>query len=712
MARQKSERRACVYVADTECTTNVDYEKDGHVYAYIMHLESVRTAGLTGGNSTILPEEMTFSGPETMAQFVDDFLEKIPKHADLWFYNTRYDCQFIMDFLMKDRGYVSYSWEEKVAIKEKEKEATMAYYKAHPEERPKAHIVYGDDITVRVDRMTTPGSVKKEFEKKKVIRPIRSGARLIELEIHNKKGHTLHIMDVGSKFTNLPQWNKKENRPMSGVEAIANMFGMEKAPLDVLKYRGDGYEPNEEEITRCVTDVKPIRVAMEKMYSMGLDKSTLAGDAWSIFSAIRDVGMHGYANDKSHKDHDLLRIQGIDVEDCSLEDDGVLDKMPEVWDFEDGTKVDIRRAYQGGVTFVNPKYQDKKLKTRKGRRIAHDDCNSMHPASIVCPMPYGEPTRSRGKPVKEFYVMQCYCKFKLKKGRFPVISKTGGGMDSAEWLYEGEMSICRTSYDWKWIEKNYDIEYLGDKYYLNWDVRVNESAVKYVEHFVAEKTKWKEQKEDADPVKRMEGEVMYYVSKILMNALYGKFGQDPVRPYEWCEVEGETVGYSKSKIELGEYDEMFNHKYLPIACAVTGCSRDRLWEHIDKMGYDNFIYADTDSEFFWTECETNEELVADMTARGIDVHPTRLGAWDIEHGLKEGKKITEAKFVRAKVYGIVQENGEITIKTAGLPIEARKAIKSLDEMYIGAVFVGAKKVPMNVPGGQILIAVDFTLKDH
>ena len=236
--------------------------------------------------------------------------------------------------------------------------------------------------------------------------------------------------------------------------------------------------------------------------------------------------------------------------------------------------------------------------------------------------------------------------------------------------------------------------------------------MKYVEHFIAEKSKWKKQKEDSDPVKRLEGEVMYYVSKILMNALYGKFGQDPVKPYEWCKVNGETVGYGKSKVALGEFDDNQFHKYLPMACAITGCSRDRLWTHIDKLGYENFIYADTDSEFFWTECETNEELVAYMTSRGIEIHPTKLGAWDIEHGLKEGEKIVEAKFVRAKVYGIVQENEEITIKTAGLPIEARKKIRNLDEMYIGAVFVGAKKVPVNVPGGQILTAKDFTLKDH
>ena len=711
MARQKSERRACVYVADTECTTNVDYEEDGHVYAYIMHLESVRTASISGDNATILPEEITFSGPGTMEQFVDSFVEKIPVSAKLWFYNTRYDCQFIMDYLMKNRGYVSYSWEEKEARKEEIKKTKREYIRNHPEAR--RTITFSSDFSiVRENPEKVPNAVLSQFVKKRVIQPIRSGSRLIQLDIFNSKGHKLSIMDVGNKFTNLPQWNKKENRPMSGVEAIANMFGMEKAPLDVLKYRGDGYEPNEEEITRCVTDVKPIRLAMEKMYSIGLEQSTLAGDAWKIYSAIRHIGI-GIGDDKTGKKHDLLAKLGITIEDRSLPEDGILDDMEEKWLFKaDGVTVDVRDAYRGGVTFTNPKYQNQKLRTRKGRRIAHDDCNSMHPASMVCPMPYGQPERSRGAPTKDFYIMQCYCKFKIKKGRWPVICNNANGIDGAEWLYEGEQTLCLTCYDWKWVKKNYDIEIIGEKYYLNWDTRVNESVEKYVEHFIAEKSKWKKQKEDSDPVKRLEGEVMYYVSKILMNALYGKFGQDPVKPYEWCKVNGETVGYGKSKVALGEFDDNQFHKYLPMACAITGCSRDRLWTHIDKLGYENFIYADTDSEFFWTECETNEELVAYMTSRGIEIHPTKLGAWDIEHGLKEGEKIVEAKFVRAKVYGIVQENEEITIKTAGLPIEARKKIRNLDEMYIGAVFVGAKKVPVNVPGGQILTAKDFTLKDH
>ena len=146
MARQKSERRACVYVADTECTTNVDYEEDGHVYAYIMHLESVRTASISGDNATILPEEITFSGPGTMEQFVDDFVEKIPVSAKLWFYNTRYDCQFIMDFLMKDRGYVSYSWEEKEARKEEIKKTKREYIRNHPEAR--RTITFSSDFSV------------------------------------------------------------------------------------------------------------------------------------------------------------------------------------------------------------------------------------------------------------------------------------------------------------------------------------------------------------------------------------------------------------------------------------------------------------------------------------------------------------------------------------------------------------------------------------
>lgn len=99
-----------------------------------------------------------------------------------------------------------------------------------------------------------------------------------------------------------------------------------------------------------------------------------------------------------------------------------------------------------------------------------------------------------------------------------------------------------------------------------------------------------------------------------------------------------------------------------------------------------------------------------MTNLGIRVHPTELGAWDLEHDLDN--PITTAKFIRAKVYGVIQSNGEVTIKTAGLPIAARKQIHTLDGLYLGRVFEGAKLIPQNVPGGQILVPTNFTLTER
>ena len=110
----------------------------------------------------------------------------------------------------------------------------------------------------------------------------------------------------------------------------------------------------------------------------------------------------------------------------------------------------------------------------------------------------------------------------------------------------------------------------------------------------------------------------------------------------------------------------------------------------------------------------------------LDIHPTKLGAWDNE------SKFISAKFLRQKCYiekEIIDEDdylkgikGEfdylyskdskgfykLKITVAGMPTDCHKYV-NFDNFNIGASYKG-KKQPKIVPGGVVLSEIDFTIK--
>jgi hypothetical protein len=727
MAAHRKPKAVCRYACDTEATTQLDYEEDGHVYAYLLDMQRIDSDHVTCNKNQLcgFKDKLQFCGPQTMRLWTHLFLERIPEKAEMWYYNARYDVGFIIDYLIRYEGYTSDTWEDHIGRKEEARAITDAYRKEHPEYREIVTVEDGEIVGRK--QKGVPKGLFKDIQPRKVIHPIKSGSGIILVEIYNERGHVLTIYDVGNKWTNLPDWDERNNCPMSGVQAIARMYGMSKTELPIV-YRGDNYWPGEVERTRCAVDTEIIVKAMKDMLDMGLTKATLAADAWNIYQSVRKLGM-GLCKTEKAFGNAVATLKLCGFTDDELEAivdqfpaDGILDNLQEEWQFpEDMYTIDIRASYQGGVCMVNPRYQNIRLGpdhwTRVKYRIAHLDCNSMHPNSMLQPMPYGTCWRSKD-PEGEFYIMSAWCTFTLKPGKFPTVCKRGRNDDTV-WLTEGDRELTMTSWDWEWFKKNYDYTIIGGTHCLNWHTRINESLVAYVNHFSDMKAHWKEAKKqcqrDGDTAGAIKADIMYYLAKILMNSLYGKWGQDPVKPWESCDLEDGYVSYRKSNTKRGEYDAFRTQKYLPMACSITGCSRNNLWTQIEKIGWDRFLYGDTDSIFFLTACQTNDELLRELKELGVDVHPTKLGAWDLEHGLDgldDGEIITEAKFLRAKVYVLVTADGEITVKMAGCPIEARKRVHDIDELYFGKVFENARLLQQMVEGGPVLIESDFTLTEH
>lgn len=130
--------------------------------------------------------------------------------------------------------------------------------------------------------------------------------------------------------------------------------------------------------------------------------------------------------------------------------------------------------------------------------------------------------------------------------------------------------------------------------------------------------------------------------KIMMNSLYGKFGQrgrryetvgecDPNEIMTWTEIDLDTKTVIKKRrfggLEQEWIDESESRYSFPaIAAIVTSHARLLLWEAIEKAGVKNVYYCDTDSIVVNRSGFNNLDTILD---------DNKLGAWALESTLKE-----------------------------------------------------------------------------
>lgn len=153
-----------------------------------------------------------------------------------------------------------------------------------------------------------------------------------------------------------------------------------------------------------------------------------------------------------------------------------------------------------------------------------------------------------------------------------------------------------------------------------------------------------------------------------------------------------SVGY-----KLGE-DETRDPIYTPMGVFITAWARDDIIRNAQRLG-DRFAYADTDSL----------HVMGLEPVEGLDIHPTRLGAWANE------VNFDRARYIRAKTYieHVTHEDGEPVepynmVRCAGLPRNLTDQV-TFDNFRRGLTLWG-KLRPRHVMGGIVLEPGPYTLK--
>ena len=451
------------------------------------------------------------------------------------------------------------------------------------------------------------------------------------------------------------------------VESMTDTFKIpeNKLSIDYNLPREKGHILTSDEEAYVKNDVIIVAKALRYLFDMGLTKMTAGSNALSEYKEIMKI----------NRFRNLYKPLNYDI-----------DK-------------DIRKAYRGGFTYLNPLYKNKE--TGCGNSL---DINSLYPSRMrECILPFGEPFFYEGEykedKVYPLYIQRLTCSFRIKKGKIPTIQIKHSRFVANEYLTDSgvePVALTLTSIDLKLFLEQYDVWDLN--YESGWKFKgMRGLFTDYID-------KWIKVKNEAT-ISGNKG--MRQVAKILLNSLYGKFATSLDVQSKIPYLDNGIVKY-----KLGEKTTK-DGVYLPMSCFITAYGRDLTIRtsqaitdySIKKYGVDMYCYSDTDSVKTLLPIEDLKQI--------CDIDNVRLGAWKHED-VHENWSYRRAKFIRQKTYLMEvwnekEQNYEIKITCAGLPQRCYDQV-TWDNFKEG-LKVNGKLTFTHIKGGVLLKETEFTIKE-
>lgn len=426
------------------------------------------------------------------------------------------------------------------------------------------------------------------------------------------------------------------------VEKIAEDFNLpiRKLEIDYEQKRSKNHVITQEEKDYILNDVIIVAMALNIQFKQNLTKITNGSDALSDFKKT--------ISEKAFK----INFPVMDLQ----------------------TDKDIRQAYRGGFTYVNPKFQNKDI----GKGIVFD-VNSLYPSVMYdCLLPFGKPIFFEGEYIQDelypLYIQKLKCSFKLKDNYIPTIQiKNNMAFIPNQYVEESldETTLVISSVDLDLFFEHYNV----------WNIEfINGWKFKGVKGiFNTYIDKWGKIKMENEGAIRQ-------LAKLMLNSLYGKFGTNPDITPKIPYFEDNIV---KWKLGQKEFREPI---YIPMAVFITSWARDKTIRTAQKC-YDRFIYADTDSL----------HLVGNEIPKAIEnmVDDKKLGYWKLENNFTRGR------FIRQKTY-IEEIKGKIHVTCAGMPNAIKEKV-TWENFNVGFASYG-KLLPKRVENGIVLKDTEFTIK--
>ena len=448
------------------------------------------------------------------------------------------------------------------------------------------------------------------------------------------------------------------------VEKIAKDFNLpiQKLEIDYKEKREIGHILTEKEIAYIKNDVEIMARALEFLFNENLTKMT--------------IGSNALANYKELNKNFIKYFPELAYE---------IDQ-------------DIRKSYKGGFTYLNECFVEKE--TENGIVL---DVNSLYPSVMMYEkLPFGDPLFFEGKYEKDMlyplYIQTISCSFELKNGMIPTIQiKNNLSFIPNEYVKSSGgdiVTLTLTNIDLDLFFDHYNVYDL--KYHNGWKFKaVKGLFTNYIEF-------WSNKKIEA---KKNNNKVLYIISKLMLNSLYGKFGLNP-------NVQGKFPYLNEEGIvKYGLYPKQIRKSiYIPVASFITSYARFKTITTSQKIkdftiknyNKDFYIYSDTDSIHL---LDIDENILKSF----VEIDDYKLGAWKLESKFKKGK------FIRQKCYIEEGYDDEINVTIAGLPKNLGKYV-NFDNFKKGFEILKDdnekehKLTFKHVKGGVLLVDTDFSIK--
>lgn len=393
-------------------------------------------------------------------------------------------------------------------------------------------------------------------------------------------------------------------------------------------------------------------------------------------------------------------------------------KNPKNWlDFQ-RTKLNVKtytalhESFAGGLSHGNRFFIEKTVRASEVGEMGHGDFRSFYPSTeYVDDFPVGkfftmyDAAKHSMKysctieQVSKWAKKYCMCitillhniELRDKKCSCPCLSvdkcrkKSAPGTsfvrDNGRVLkMEGSTIITVTDEDLRWIVKQYKVKkYKILTVYASERGQLPDYLKNVINKYFHDKTFYKELMKEAEEADDIANAIEYAITltkrKNKLNGIYGMTATNPIR-------DNYVINFTTGEYEIEEcqdieaaldkfYHSRNNFMRYQFGVFTTSNTRSRLLTIIEEViGYDNFLYCDTDS-IFYIKTPDNVRKLEEWNKRNYE-HRVANNEYIIsDHSKKiveymtfedECEHITEFKFLHSKCYGYITDNDPSTLK--------------------------------------------------
>ena len=349
-----------------------------------------------------------------------------------------------------------------------------------------------------------------------------------------------------------------------------------------------------------------------------------------------------------------------------------------------------RQCFMGGVCIASFKYSNQTIRSDKLRHV--DFCSSYPARQMLDYFPVGAPSWYGEVESEEELDEICdeYCAIfvltlynvHIKEGvtapcipSSKCIHKEKELKLNGKIVYADTLTIVVCELDYKWIKRQYDYEAMSVDKMM---VFSRGDMPEWLKSEIFDYFKYK--------CTLADGDILRVKSKNMLNSIYGMTATAIIREIfkmddDWI-LEKREQTEDDAETALNKYYSSFNN-FMPYQYAIwtTAHARDALYTMIETVGYDNFLYCDTDSVFY-IETPENAVRMEEYRQKCID-KAIRGGAFVDDKYLGEPTDEPPLRAFRAlhsKCYAMEELNKktgryELNVVIAGIPKKAIKWIK-------------------------------------